>query len=86
MATIHHRSRCEQCRAELLHLVGDPTVPYEDIDPIEGGPPALIEHTTERCQFHQFLSPPGGDGLLTAQAAARSRPLRFERWVRRDVD
>jgi hypothetical protein len=25
------------CGAELVHLVGDPSVPHEDIEPIEGG-------------------------------------------------
>jgi hypothetical protein len=31
--------------------------PYELIDPLEGGPKALVPHTDERCQFHRFLTP-----------------------------
>lgn len=50
MATIHHRSRYAECGAELVHLAGDPSVPYEEIYPAEGGPRTLREHTDERCR------------------------------------
>lgn len=87
MATIHHRSRCPECRAVLLHLEGDPTVPYEDIDPLEGGPSTLVEHTGERCRFQRFLSPP--DPALWAPGTRReNRPAkpRYERWLRTDIE
>jgi hypothetical protein len=32
-------------------------VPYEEIDPSDDGPRILVEHTDQRCQFHQFLAP-----------------------------
>ncbi|GAA5154478.1 hypothetical protein GCM10023321_26350 [Pseudonocardia eucalypti] len=89
MATIDHRSQCGECQAQLVHLVGDPSVPYEDIEPLEGGPPTLVEHTEERCQFHQFLTPdprnhvlPGNAAWLTKRATDQPRKLRFRRWVR----
>jgi hypothetical protein len=62
---------CAMCTAPLKYLVGDPT-PYELIDPLEGGPMALIPHDEERCQFHRFLTPELSSVLL-------------QRWVRTDV-
>lgn len=93
MATIQHRARCEQCRAELVHLTGDPAVPYEDIVPSDGGPRTLIEHTDERCQFHQFLTPdprnhvlPGNADWVTLRPVDQPRKPRFRRSVREDQD
>jgi hypothetical protein len=37
--------------------LGDRSVPYEEIDPSDDGPRILVEHTDQRCQFHQFLAP-----------------------------
>lgn len=88
--------RCTTCTASLSYLVGDVT-PYELIDPLEGGPKALVPHTDERCRFHRFLTPdprperppagPAGKRALIAGAAATSAGprVRFERWVRTDV-
>jgi hypothetical protein len=89
----HHRSRCPDCGAELVHLVGDPSVPYEDIDPIEGGPRVHVEHTDERCRFHRFLTPepgrhvlPGNANWLDKSLISKSRGPVYQRWVRTDVD
>lgn len=86
MATIHHRSHCSGCAAELVHLAGDPSVPYEDIEPLEGGPRTLREHTKERCDFHRFLSPPD-PSLYRPDVPPEARPPKpwFERWVREDL-
>lgn len=87
----HSRSRCVLCDAELVFLVGDPTVGYEDIHPIEGGPRTLVEHTDERCRFHQFLTPsaehhtlPGNASWLDKVPINPPRRQRFGRWVRTD--
>jgi len=76
-----------------VHLAGDPSVPYEDIDPIEGGPRVLVEHTRQRCDFHQFLTPdpanhtlPGNASWLDKTPVDRPRRPRFQRWVRTDED
>jgi hypothetical protein len=63
--------RCATCSAPLSYLVGDVT-PYELIDPLEGGPLALLPHSEERCRFHRFLTP-------------RLSTVLLERWVRTDV-
>lgn len=93
MAAIDHQSRCSECAAHLVHLAGDPSVPYEDIDPIEGGPPVLMEHTEERCQFHQFLTPdsrnhtlPGNASWIDKSLISQPRKPRYQRWVRTDHD
>ena len=54
--------------AELVFLLGDPSVPYEDIDPLEGGPRTLVEHGELRCDFHQFLTPRPGRHTLPGNA------------------
>ncbi len=65
---------------------------YEEIDPIEGGTHTLVEHTTQRCEFHRFLTPepgrhvlPGNADWLTGEPVepGQSR-LRYRRWVRED--
>jgi hypothetical protein len=74
--------RCTACTASLSYLVGDVT-PYELIDPLEGGPIALIPHTEERCRFHRFLTPelvPDTADELLAGAGASA-----QRWVRTDL-
>jgi hypothetical protein len=88
--------RCTTCTASLSYLVGDAT-PYELIDPLEGGPRALVPHTEERCRFHRFLTPelrpdrplvePTGKRTLIAGTSGAPTPalVRFERWVRTDV-
>ena len=89
----HHRSRCPNCAAELVHLAGDPSVPYEDVDPIEGGPRVHVEHTERRCQLHQFLTPdprnhvlPGNAKWLGNDLVDQPRKPRFQRWVRTEDD
>lgn len=86
MTVVHHRSRCSECAAELVHLAGDPSVPYEEIDPVEGGPRTPREHTEQRCRFYQFLSPPN-PALFRPEVPPEDRPRkpRFERWVREDL-
>lgn len=92
MASIeHHRSVCADCDAALVFLAGDPSVPYEDIDPIDGGPRTYVEHTDERCQFHQFLTPdprnhvlPGNADWVTQRPVNQPTKPRFGRWVRVD--
>lgn len=94
MASVeHHRSICPDCRARLVHLAGDPSVSYEDIDPIEGGPRVHVEHTDERCRFHQFLTPqpgrhvlPGNTNWLDKSLISEPRGPVHERWIRTDPD
>ncbi|WP_028932710.1 hypothetical protein [Pseudonocardia spinosispora] len=77
---------CAACTAPLSYLVGDAT-PYELIDPLEGGPKALVPHTDERCRFHRFLTPELGPPLSqkTKPEMITPRPsIRLERWVRTD--
>jgi hypothetical protein len=52
----------------LAHLAGDPAVGYEDIEPIDCSPRTLVEHTAQRCQFHQFLTPTPGRHVLPGNA------------------
>jgi hypothetical protein len=87
----HHRSRCAGCEAELVYLIGDPSVPYEDVEPIDGGPMVHIEHTEQRCRFHQFLTPcpgkhvlPGNANWLDKSLVDQPGSLRYGRWVRTD--
>jgi len=89
--TEHHQSQCPDCDAHLVHLAGDPSVPYEDIDPSDGGPRVLVEHTAQRCQFHQFLTPdprnhvlPGNANWLDNTLVDQPRKPRFRRWERTD--
>ena len=50
------------------------------------------EHTTQRCEFHRFLTPepgrhvlPGNADWLTGAPVGPSQPrLRYQRWVRED--
>jgi hypothetical protein len=60
-------------------------VPYEEIDPLEGGPRTLVEHSDERCRFHQFLTPDVPSPNVPGQEP-RNRMARFrsQRWVRED--
>lgn len=78
---------CAACTAALSYLVGDAT-PYELIDPLEGGPKALIPHTDERCRFHRLLTPELGPPHLSQKTKPEMispRPrIRLERWVRTD--
>lgn len=90
-AVEHHRSRCTACDAELVYLAGDPSVPYEDIDPIDGGPRVHVEHTDERCRFHQFLTPapgahvlPGNANWLDKKLVSGPRGPVGRRWERTD--
>ena len=84
--------RCTRCAAPLSFLVGDAD-PYELIDPLEGGPKALLPHTEERCRFHRFLTPelrlehPGAEPIdkRTLIAGSAPSPTTLERWVRIDV-
>ncbi len=92
-ATEHHRSRCAACGADLVHLAGDPSVPYEDVDPVEGGPRVHVEHSEQRCEFHQFLTPdprnhvlPGNAEWSSKALVAQPRKPRFRRWERTDGD
>jgi hypothetical protein len=49
--------RCPECAAVIV-FSGLNVVPFEVIaEPLDGGPTRL-EHTAERCRFHQFLRPP----------------------------
>jgi hypothetical protein len=84
----HRRSRCSLCDAELVYLAGDPTVPFEDIDPIDGGPRTLVEHSDQRCKFHQFLTPTPGQHALPGNANWLDKSLidspRRPRWIRTD--
>lgn len=90
-AQVHSRSDCALCNAELVFLAGDPTVGYEDILPLEGGPSTLVEHTSQRCDFHRFLTPDStrhvlpGNADWADQSLINSQPrLRAQRWVRTD--
>jgi hypothetical protein len=85
---VARRSRCSVCEAELVHLAGDPSVGYEDIDPLEGGPRTLVEHDRKRCDLHVFLTPAPGRHTLPGNADwATGNPLptgRIRRWQRDD--
>jgi len=71
-----------------VHLAGDPTVRYEEIIPSDGGPDTLVEHTEQRCQFHQFLTPTPGRHTLPGNASWPDGTLLNSRgaarWVRTD--
>ena len=73
-----------------MFLAGDPTVPYEEIDPSDGGPRTLDEHTDQRCKFHQFLTPAPGRHTLPGDANWLDRsPVTGSagpRWIRTDLD
>lgn len=79
----HSRSRCVLCHAELVFLVGDPRVPYEEIDPLEGGPRTLVEHDASRCGFHRFFHLADPEPLPGEHGSAR-KIRRRERWIRTD--
>jgi hypothetical protein len=91
-ARVHGRSDCAECGAALVFLAGDPSVGYEDIEPVEGGARTLVEHTTQRCEFHRFLTPelgrhvlPGNADWLTGTPIGPSQAkLRYQRWIRED--
>ncbi|WP_028927950.1 hypothetical protein [Pseudonocardia acaciae] len=87
---VHHRANCRLCDGQLVFLVGDPSVPYEEIEPSDGGPDTLVEHTEQRCEFHRFLTPAPGRHVLPGDAnwidrshvAGSSGP----RWTRTDLN
>lgn len=86
--TAHSRSLCSSCGTELVHLAGDPSVSYEEISPIDGSPDTLVEHTEQRCQFHQFLTPTPGRHTLPGNASWPDHTVlntpSGARWIRTD--
>lgn len=81
----HHRDVCAACRAKLVYLSGDPAVPYEQIDPSDGGVRTLVEHTTERCTFHQFLTSDYEPFTIPGREPRPTR-ARYQAWRRTDVE
>jgi hypothetical protein len=72
-----------------VFLVGDASVPYEDIEPLDGGPRMLVEHSDQRCGFHQFLTPGPGRHTLPGNANWHDQSLTNDRagtrWSRDDA-
>jgi len=77
---VRDRGKCRLCDDQLVYLAGDPSAPYEEIDP--SGPRTLVEHTDQRCQFHQFLTHAPGrhvlPGDLRVPRALRGSALGFQ--------
>lgn len=69
--------------------MGDPSVSYEDVDPSDGGPRTLLEHTEQRCRFHRFLTPGPGSHTLPGNANwLDKKPTNNPagpRWMRSDI-